>query len=738
MESASRSLDTSARARAERLLADMSLSEKVGQLVQVNGTHGHVAGWLRNDIQAGRIGSVLNEVDPATTAELQRIAREDSRHGIPLLIGRDVIHGFRTVLPIPLGQAASWNPSLVEEGAALSAVEAHAQGVNWTFAPMLDVCRDPRWGRIAECFGEDPLLTAVFGAASVRGYQDNRDAPIAACAKHFVGYGASESGRDYNTTNIPEVELRNVFLPPFRAALDAGCLSVMPSFSDLNGTPPTGSYGLLQNLLRETWQFEGMVVSDWESITQLGVHGLTENDRDSAQMAARSGVDMDMASNAYLHHLESLVESGELPASRIDQLALNVLAVKFELGLFDEPTRQYVQLPASEDGLALAKQMAIESTVLLRNENHCLPLDRSKLASVAVIGPLADDGHEQMGTWVFDGDDALSVTPLTAIRDLLGNDCGVVYEPGLEISRDRSHGRFDAAAYAAESADAVVLFLGEEAILSGEAHCRTDITLPGAQEALVASVAASGKPIVGVVMAGRPLVLEGIVDKVDALVYAWHGGSMAGPAIADLLFGEATPSGKLPVTLPRAVGQVPIYYAHGNTGKPPTPETVVGIDDIDPKAPQLSIGNTSFHLDVDPSPAFCFGHGLSYTTFSYGEPWLDDDHYGMDSKIAVHVELANTGDRTGTETVQLYTRDLVASITRPVRELKAFQRVTLAPGEKVKVTLEFEAASLSFFDGQQRVVEPGRFRLWVGGSSAADGSAEFVLSGEAPLVLGDS
>lgn len=718
--------------RVQALLAEMTLEEKVGQLQMLQGSGWHVSDHLRDAIRAGRVGSVLNEVHVDTVNELQRLAVHESRLGIPLLVGRDVIHGFKTVFPIPLGQAATWNPATVELGARVSALEAASHGVNWTFAPMLDIGRDPRWGRVAEGYGEDPYLTSVMGAAAVRGYQGEQlgaHGSIAACAKHFAGYGASESGKDYNTTNIPENELRNVHLPPFQAAVDAGCATVMTSFSDLDGIPATANEFLLREVLRDEWNFDGTVVSDWESIRQLAVHGLTEGDRESALAAARAGVDIEMASTTYAEHLAALVNDGQLPVETVDAMVANILTLKFRMGLFERYTTDAAAFPAigAPAHLAAARAAATESVVLLKNAHGMLPLQAERLQRLAVIGPLADEPHEQLGTWIFDGDANLSVPLLRAIR-ARHPEVEVQYARGLPTTRSKDRSGFDEAVAVAERCDAVVLVLGEEAILSGEAHCRADIALPGAQQALIEAIAATGKPVVLVVMAGRALALQSVVPQVHALLYAWHPGCMGGPAITDLLFGHAVPSGKLPVSLPRVTGQIPIYYAHKRTGKPATPDTIIRMDDIPARAEQLSIGNTSFHLDVDPSPLFPFGYGLSYTSFRYEHLQLSHERLHRDQALTVAVDVINAGGHGGTEVVQLYLGDPVASVTRPVRELKAFQRVTLAAGEHRRVEFTLSADDLSFVGRQmRRVVEAGRFHVWVGGSSDASLHHEFTL-----------
>ena len=724
-------------ARVADLLARMTLPEKIGQLCQVNGHHGHVPADFADAVRAGRVGSVLNEVDVATVNELQRIAVHESRLGIPLLFGRDVIHGFATVFPIPLGQAASWNPEGVRAAARVAAVEAAARGVGWTFAPMVDIGRDPRWGRVAECLGEDPHLASRLAVAMVEGFQgDDLAAPgsLVACAKHFAGYGASEAGRDYNNTFIPEGELRDVHLPPFRAAVQAGVGTLMASFSDLDGVPASANRFLMTQVLRDEWGFDGFVVSDWDSVSQLAVHGLTADDEGSAAAAALAGVDMEMVSRCYAEHLEALVQRGVVPLARVDAMVANVLRIKLRAGLFERWRVDPSQAPPAgcPAHRAAAKQAALESLVLLQNQAHdglpVLPLRPEALQRVAVIGPLADQPKEQLGTWVFDGNPAWSVSPLAALRAALGPAVAVGFTPALASSRDRSHEGFAAAVAEAQQADVALLFVGEDAILSGEAHCRADISLPGAQAALIHAVAATGTPVVLVVLAGRPLALESVAWAAKAIVYAWHPGCMGGPAIADVLLGAFNPCGKLPITLPRVTGQVPIYYAHRNTGRPPTPQTYTHIDDIPLHAEQVSLGNTSFHLDVWYRPLFSFGHGMSYTHFRYANLRLSASRVPFGGAVTASIEVDNVGSVDGTEVVQLYLRDPVASRTRPVRELKGFQRVHLAVGERRTVTFTLTTADLAFTGRDHRpVTEPGRFEVWVGRDSDTSDHVSFEL-----------
>jgi beta-glucosidase len=717
--------------RITALLATMTLAEKIGQMCLVDASVREPARYLGEDLRAGRIGAVLNAVDAGDVREMQRIAATESRLGIPLLVGRDVIHGFRTVMPIPLGLAATWNAALVEKCGRAAAREAAAAGINWTFAPMVDVSRDARWGRIAESLGEDPHLASALGVALVRGFQGEDLAAgdaIAACAKHFAGYGAVESGRDYATTNVPENELRNVYLRPFRAAVDAGVASIMTSFSEIDGVPATASDFLLQTVLRQEWDFQGFVVSDWDSVRQLQVHGLTEDDRESARTAARAGVDMEMFGDAFGRHLGALVEAGRVPVEIIDSAVRRILRVKFALGLLDG--RRGAAATATEaaagQAAAVARQAALESIVLLRNAGPVLPLNLQELASIAVIGPLADEPAEQLGTWVFDGDPGRSVTPLAAIRARAGSAARVRYERALATTRDRSGSGFEPAVAAAAAADVAVIVVGEEAILSGEGHCRADIALPGVQLELIRCIKATGKPVIVVIMAGRPLTLAEVAESADAILYAWHPGAMGGEAIADLLFGQASPSGRLPVSFPRMVGQLPIYYNQKNTGKPPSPEGMLLMDDIEPHARQLSVGMTAYHLDAGYRPLYPFGFGLSYGDFAYEGLALSRQVIDMGETLEARVVVTNRGTVDATEVVQLYIRDLAGSVTRPVRELKDFRRVHLAAGESATIRFRLHTDQLAFHGRDLRLrAEPGMFHLWIGGSSEADLRAEF-------------
>ncbi len=732
--------DRQADTRAISLLNEMTLHEKIGQLQQVNGNGGQVTEHLRSQIKQGLVGSVINEVNADALAEVQRIAIEESRLGIPLLIGRDVIHGFRTIFPIPLGQAASWCEETIKQGAEIAATEASIVGINWTFAPMIDITRDPRWGRIAECLGEDPVLNSRLTAAMISGFQGedlSSRGSLAACAKHFAGYGYTESGKDYHYANISENELRNVVLPPFKTAVEASVATFMSSFSDLNGIPASASEWLMQDILRDEWQFKGMVVSDWGSIKDLSTHGLTANDKESAYESASAGIDMEMVSTCYQNHFIELMEENKLSEAQLDSMVLRILRLKFQLGLFDDKgkTKKAERFDhlGNDEFLAAAKNAAVKSCVLLQNNTlkngkKTLPLNVADTSSIAVIGPLADDAYEQMGTWIFDGDEALSISVSSAIKETLKDNTQVKFAKGVSTSRCNKHDGFAEAIECAKDADQVVMVLGEESILSGEAHCRSDISLPGAQEALVDAIAELGKPIVLVIMAGRPLTIASITNKVDAILYAWHPGTMGGPAIRDLLFGYEVPSGKLPVTFPRVIGQIPIYYSQKNSGRPATDSNFVHQNDIPLRAAQTSLGMAANHLDVHFTPLYPFGFGLSYAEFEYKNLELSCQKITSKAPITVSVEVFNKSDIDADEIVQLYIRDLVGNVTRPIKELKHFKRVSIKAKSSKKVEMTLSAKDLGFYGRDNTfLVESGQFHLWVGADSSSGLFAEFVL-----------
>lgn len=686
---------------------------------------------ITQPIRDGKIGSLLNITDPVMVNRLQKAAMDESRLGIPMIIGRDVIHGFKTIFPIPLGQAASFNPQLVEDGARIAAIEARSTGVNWTFAPMLDISRDARWGRIAESLGEDPYLGGQLGAAMVRGFQGNGNLgdpnAIAACVKHFIGYGAAEGGRDYNSTNIPPHLMRNIYLPPFHNSIKAGAATLMTSFNDNDGIPASGNDYILKNILRDEWKFDGFVVSDWASIGEMIAHGFAKNDKQAAEISANAGLDMEMVTGAYLKYLPELIKEGKVSVATVDNAVRNILRIKFRMGLFENPyvDTNKASVMYADAHMKAARQAAVESAILLKNDNNTLPLAESK--KIAVIGPMANAPHDQLGTWIFDGDKNHTVTPIGALKGDYKH-IRYVYEPALDFSREKNTANFEKAKQAAASADVAVVFLGEESILSGEAHSLSNINLIGVQSELLKAVKSTGKPVVLVIMAGRPLTIERDLPFADAVLFNFHPGTMGGPAIFDLLFGKANPSGKLPATFVREVGQIPMYYNHNSTGRP-APEKVMGLDEIELEAGQTSLGNTSFYLDSGKDPLYPFGYGLSYSTFEYSELTLSSASIPMNGTLTAKVTLKNTGNVDGTEVAQLYVQDIVGSVVRPVRELKGFQRVALKAGESKIIEFKLSTDDLAFY-GRDLIkrTEAGDFNIWIGGDSNASLKSTFSVT----------
>lgn len=686
---------------------------------------------ITQPIRDGKIGSLLNITDPVMVNRLQKAAMDESRLGIPMIIGRDVIHGFKTIFPIPLGQAASFNPQLVEDGARIAAIEARSTGVNWTFAPMLDISRDARWGRIAESLGEDPYLGGQLGAAMVRGFQGNGNLgdpnAIAACVKHFIGYGAAEGGRDYNSTNIPPHLMRNIYLPPFHNSIKAGAATLMTSFNDNDGIPASGNDYILKNILRDEWKFDGFVVSDWASIGEMIAHGFAKNNKQAAEISANAGLDMEMVTGAYLKYLPELIKEGKVSVATVDNAVRNILRIKFRMGLFENPyvDTNKASVMYADAHMKAARQAAVESAILLKNDNNTLPLAESK--KIAVIGPMANAPHDQLGTWIFDGDKNHTVTPIGALKGDYKH-IKYVYEPALDFSREKNTANFEKARQAAASADVAVVFLGEESILSGEAHSLSNINLIGVQSELLKAVKSTGKPVVLVIMAGRPLTIERDLPFADAVLFNFHPGTMGGPAIFDLLFGKANPSGKLPATFVREVGQIPMYYNHNSTGRP-APEKVMGLDEIELEAGQTSLGNTSFYLDSGKDPLYPFGYGLSYSTFEYSGLTLSSASIPMNGTLTAKVTLKNTGNVDGTEVAQLYVQDIVGSVVRPVRELKGFQRVALKAGESKIIEFKLSADDLAFY-GRDLIkrTEAGDFNIWIGGDSNASLKSTFSVT----------
>lgn len=720
--------------RIDALIARMTLEEKFGQLQQLDG---HAEGTYRPEhlelAKQGLLGSTLNVRGAKNVNPLQRIAVEQSRLGIPLLFAFDVIHGYRTIFPIPLGEAASWDPEIVERAAAIAAAEAKSVGLHWTFAPMVDVARDARWGRIAEGAGEDPYLGAAMARARVRGFQgDDYSLPdrVIACAKHWVAYGAAEAGRDYNTTDMSEHTLRTVYFPPFKAAVDAGVGTFMSAFNDLNGVPTSGNPFTLTEVLREEWGFDGVVVSDYKSVVEMINHGLAKDEADAAWHALTAGVDMEMVSRSYVTEGPRLVKEGRLPMAVVDEAVRRVLRLKFRAGIFDRPyideSLEAATLLKPEFRTA-ARNVAARSMVLLKNDGDVLPLS-SSIGSLAVIGPLADNRAEMMGNWTGDGRQEDVVTILEGIRRAVGSATRVSHAKGVDIDvktlmpgaraedekapGEASSAGITEAVELARAADATVLVIGETGGMSGEAASRTSLDLPGRQLELAQAIVNLGKPVAIVLIGGRPLSIEWLADNAPAILEAWFPGTEAGHAVADVLFGRVNPGGKLPVTFPRNVGQVPIYYNHKSTGRPPAADDKY----------------TSKYLDTSWTPLYPFGHGLSYTAFQLSNLRLGAQTIAPTGTVTVSVDVQNTGKREGDEVVQLYIRDVAASRTRPVQELKGFQRITLRPGERRQVQFTLTQEHLGFYNREMKwVVEPGEFNVRVSNSSTGGLTGAFEV-----------
>lgn len=723
------------------LISQMTLDEKIGQLTQVCG--GSYSDVIADQIRAGA-GSMLNSVG-AEADYYQRIAVEESRLGIPMIFARDVIHGFRTIFPIPLGQAATFNPAIVEEGARIAAEEAMQAGLRWTFSPMVDVARDPRWGRVAEGYGEDSYLASQMGAAAVRGYQgEDSIVRMAACVKHFAGYAASEGGRDYNTTWIPEVQLRETYLPPFKATVDAGVMSIMCSFNDINGVPSTINQHLNVDILRNEWQFDGVMITDWASLADMVTYGCASDLKQATLLTAKAQVDVDMEGKGYPRHLKTLVEEGKIDEKQIDASVRNVLRMKFQLGLFDNPYC-YTENPEyfTPEALDAAQRAAEESAVLLKNDG-VLPLASSTSSSspikVLVCGPMANAPFEQSGTWSFDKDDSMTITPMMAFRELAKKgEILLVEQKGEHWSREVNAANVKQLASLAKQVDVVLYFAGEESILSGEARCRANLDLPGDQSEQLKAIQAAGKPIVLTVMAGRPLCIKEDIDIANAVLYAFHGGTMQGPALARIIMGEVAPSGRLPMTFPLAVGQIPFYYNHKTTSRP-IEDSPALMDDIPLRVYQFSIGASSYWMDCGTKPMYPFGYGLTYTTFEYGPLTLSDTILAINgsAELTVTCDITNTGTRTAVTVPQLYTRDLVGSLARPIRELKGFQRVSIPAGETRTVVFTLSPEDLAYWHLADGVAlgadgnyvcsaEPGEFEVWIAPNALEGQSDRFIL-----------
>jgi len=705
----------------DSVLALMTLEEKIGQLNQLSGD-GEVTGpiTLNNEsqeaIRKSHVGSMLNINSASYTRKIQQIAVEETRLGIPLIFGYDVIHGYKTIFPVPLGESASWDMEAIEKSARVAAVEATAAGQHWTFAPMIDIARDARWGRIMEGAGEDPYLGSEVAKARIRGFQGDdlkEKNTMVATAKHFIAYGAARAGRDYNTVDMSKRKLYEVYLPPFKAAVEAGVGTFMTSFNELNGVPVTGSKKHIKGIVRDDWKYDGLIVSDWASVMEQVVHGAAKDLKEAADYAINATVDMDMEGHAYLAHMKELVEEGKVTEEQIDASVRRILHKKFELGLFDDPYRYSdeeleKEVTLTDEHRKVSRDVARKSMVLLKNDNNTLPMDKD-VQKVAVIGPLADAKREMIGTWSAQGEAKHVVTLLEGLKNALP-DAEINYVKACEVEGNDKSG-FDKAMKAAKEADFVIAAVGEKAMMSGEALSRMDIGLPGVQEDLVLELAALNKPLAVVLFNGRPLVLTEVDKAAPAILESWLPGTEAGNAIADVLLGKYNPSGKLTATFPYSVGQVPIFYAHKHTGRPRTEARY-----------------TSKYIDGPNEPLYPFGYGLSYTDFEYSDLNLSKTEMAANESLKVSVKLKNTGDMEGEEVVQFYVRDLEASVTRPVKELKGFKKIGLKPGEEKTVEFTLTPEDLAFYNRDwEWTTEPGTIKVFVGGDSQNTLEAEFEL-----------
>lgn len=727
--------------RVDELMAKMTLKEKIGQMNQYNGfwdvtgpspKEGN-AKEKYDHLAKGLVGSMLNVRGAREVRAVQEVAVSQSRLGIPLIIGFDLIHGYKTISPIPLAESASWDLEAIRKSAVLAAKEASAAGINWTFAPMVDITRDARWGRVMEGAGEDPYLGSVIAAARVKGFQGNElSSPysVAACAKHFAAYGFAESGRDYNTVDIGENTLHNIVLPPFKAAADAGARTFMNAFNELNGIPATADKVLQRDILKRDWGFDGFIVSDWGSLKEMVVHGYARDKNHAGELGIKGGSDMDMESYIYLSELESLLEEGRIKMAQIDDAVRRILTVKYELGLFDDPfrycdTTREKEITGAPEIRAGALDMAKKSIVLLKNDEALLPLKKQG-QTIALIGPLAADKTSPLGNWRIAGENNSAVSVLEGMLKYGGNT--IIHEQGVKLvneipafheevdinSSDKSG--MKAAKSAAQNADVVVMVLGEYGFQSGEGRSRSKLDLPGFQQELLEEVYAVNKNIILVLMNGRPLVLNWADENLPAIVEAWHLGTESGNAIAEVLYGDYNPSGKLPMSFPRSVGQMPLYYNHKNTGRP-------GAKGAD----QGSVF-WSHYGDEKNTPLYPFGYGLSYTEFEYSDIMLSKPKLANGTKIEASVILTNTGIFKGKEVVQMYIRDHYASVTRPVRELKDFELVELAPGQSKQITFEITPETLQFYSANKKwESEPGTFSVFIGTNSTTTRGLDFEL-----------
>ena len=706
-------------ARVDSVLRLMNFDEKVGQLTLFTSDWDVTGPTIRkgysDDIRSGKCGNIFNAHTADYTRKLQEIAVKETRLKIPLLFGYDVIHGYKTIFPIPLGESASWDLEAIEKSSQVAAAEAAASGLHWTFAPMVDISRDPRWGRCMEGAGEDPYLGSKIAAARTRGFQGNIGSTnrVMACVKHFAAYGAAIAGRDYNAVDMSELQLREIYLPTYKAAVDAGALSVMTSFNEINGVPSSANKQLLTDILRKEWGFKGFVVTDYTSINEMVNHGNVVDDKDAGEKALNAGVDMDMQGAVYYNYLKKSLAEGKVTMTTIDESVRRILRVKFQLGLFENPykfsdTQREKNTMLSEANQAVARDVTKRSFVLLKNDGNVLPFNKN-IKTLAVIGPLAESDADVIGSWSGAGDAKNSISVLKGLKNNLPN-TAIIYAQGCDLENsghpmkgsNMSTAGFAGAVAAANQSDAVVVVVGERSWMTGEASCRSDISIPGVQKELVLELLKTGKPVVVVLMNGRPITFPEIADKAPAILETWFGGTQTGNAVYDVLFGDYNPSGKLTMSFPRSVGQIPIYYSQKNTGRPADPN-----------------GNyTSKYLDIPNTPQYVFGYGLSYTTFEYSNLAVNKTTFGFKDKLDISVTVKNTGIRDGEEVVQLYVRDLVGSITRPIKELKGFNKIMLKAGASKVVTFTLSADDLAFYHSDlTRSAEAGDFDIMVGGNS---------------------
>lgn len=696
----------------DSLMSEMTLEEKIGQMTMFTSGWDVTGPVLNKDHQAelheGKIGALFNAHTAEYNRNLQRIAVEETRLGIPLLFGYDVIHGYKTIFPIPLGEAASWDLEAMELSAQIAAREATAAGVNWTFAPMVDISRDPRWGRMTEGAGEDPYLGSAIARAKVRGFQGDdlrANNTLLACAKHFAAYGAAEAGRDYHTVDMSERQLREVYLPPFKAALDAGASTFMTAFNELDGVPASGNYHLLTRILRDEWGFEGFVVTDYTSINEMVPHGIAEDLKAAGELAVNSGVDMDMQGAVYAENLADLIEEGKVSLDKINDAVRRILQMKYKLGLFDDPYRygdtlREKQEIFSEANQQAARDIARKSLVLLKNKDQVLPISK-KIKSLAVIGPLADSKVDMLGSWAAAGESQGCITLLAGLRAQLSPSTQIRYARGCDFEDNSKAGFAEALAIARQS-ELIILAVGESRGMSGEAASRSQIGLPGVQQELLEQLATTGKPIITVLMNGRPLVIPELVEQSSAVLETWFSGSQGGNAIADVLLGVYNPSGKLPVTFPRNEGQIPLYYSQKNSGRPYDKNNHY----------------TSQYMDIPNAALFPFGFGLSYTTFEYADLQVDRDTFTMKDSLLVSIHVSNTGEMAGEEIVQFYIQDLYGNVTRPIKELKGFRKIMLKPGETQQVSFQLRPGDLAFYHRNMDFkAEAGEFKLFIGRDS---------------------